>query len=129
MKLSFDIWGKKPFSMGLEMLCLRAEEGMAKDAATTAKTTAAGLGTQAAGELGQLNPFMSREMHAEHGFDPTQMNEMLTHAGLGAGAEAGTLEAAMARQSATTGNASSATKGLQEASRDRMKTDAGISEV
>jgi hypothetical protein len=128
MKFSFDIWNIKPFSTGLEMLCLRAEQATADQAEKTATATAGNLGTQASGELGQLNPFMSREMHAEHLFDPTQMNEMLTHAGLGAGAEAGTLEAAMQRQAATTGNASSATKGLEEASRDRMKTDAGISE-
>src|ERR1035437_5925157 len=76
---------------GVVAQCLRAEEGAAKNAAGTAATTAAGLGADASGELGQLSPFYSREMHAEHGFDPTQTNEMLTAAGLGAGAEAGTL--------------------------------------
>ena len=128
MKFSFDIWGTKPFSTGLEMLCLRAEQGAADAAEASARDTGAKLGTSAAGELGQLNPFMSREMHAEHLFDPNQMNEMLTHAGLGAGAEAGTLTTAMQRQNAVTGNAAGGTKALQELGRDRMKADAGVSE-
>jgi hypothetical protein len=128
MKFSFDIWGTKSFSAGLEMLCLRAEESMAKNAAGTAATTAGTLGSQASGELGQLNPFLSREMHAEHGFDPSQMNEMLTAAGVGTGAAAGTAESALQRQAATTGNASGATKSLQEMERDRMKMGAETSE-
>lgn len=128
MKFSFDIWNIKPFSTGLEMLCLRAEQATADQAEKTATATAGNLGTQAAGELGQLNPFLSREMHAEHGFDPSQMNEMLTHAGLGAGAEAGNLTSAMERNTAVTGNAAGGTKALQELGRDRMKTDAGTSE-
>jgi hypothetical protein len=107
---------------------LRAEEGMAKNAAGTAATTAGTLGTQASGELGQLNPFLSREMHAEHLFDPTQTNEMLTAAGAGTGAGIGTAESALQRQNATTGNAAGATKSLQEMARDRMKTGAGVSE-
>jgi hypothetical protein len=57
MKFSFDIWGAKPFSTGLEMLCLRAEESMAKNAASTAATTAGTLGADASGELGQLSPW------------------------------------------------------------------------
>ena len=113
---------------GIVAQCLRAEEAAANAAAATARDTGAKLGTAAAGELGQLQPFASREMHAEHLFDPTQMNELLTHAGVGAGAEAGTLESAMERQAATTGNAAGATKGLQELARDRMKTNAGASE-
>src|ERR1019366_4317938 len=108
--------------------CLRAEQGAADAAEASARDTGAKLGTSAAGELGQLNPFMSREMHAEHLFDPNQMNEMLTHAGLGAGAEAGTLTTAMQRQNAVTGNAAGGTKALQELGRDRMKADAGVSE-
>jgi hypothetical protein len=128
MKFSFDIWGTKPFSTGLEMLCLRAEEGMGKAAEQNAVATAGNLGQQASGELGQLSPFYSREMHAEHGFDPTQTNEMLTQAGAGAGAGIGAAESALQRQNATTGNAAGATKSLQEMARDRMKTGADVSE-
>jgi hypothetical protein len=127
MKFSFDIWGTKPFSTGLEMLCLRAEEGMGKAAEQNAVATAGNLGSQASGELGQLSPFFSREMHAEHGFDPSQTNEMLTAAGLGTGAAAGSMDSAMQRQAAVTGNAAGATKGLQELGRDRMKANADAS--
>ena len=108
--------------------CLRAEQHTADQAEATANATAGNLGTQASGELGQLNPFLSREMHSEHGFDPNQMNEMLTAAGVGTGAAAGTAESALQRQAATTGNASGDTKGLQEMERERMKAGAGLSE-
>jgi hypothetical protein len=107
---------------------LRAEESMAKGAATTAGNVAAGYGSQAAAEGAQLNPFAQREMHAEHMFDPTQLGELLTHAGLGAGATSGGLEAAMQRQAATTGNASGVSKSLDELARDRTKAAAGASE-
>jgi hypothetical protein len=108
--------------------CLRAEQAAADSAEATARDTGAKLGTQAAGELGQLSPFLSREMHSEHGFDPSQMNEMLTAAGVGTGAAAGTSESALQRQAATTGNAAGATKSLQEMERDRMKAGAGVAE-
>jgi len=107
---------------------LRAEEGMAKSAAGTAAGVGTQLGSTAAAEGAQLNPFMSREMQAEHMFDPTQLNELLTHAGLGAGAGAGALETQMQRQAATTGNAAAGAKSLDELARDRMKATAGASE-
>ena len=107
---------------------LRAEESMAKNAASTAADVGANLGSVAAGERGVLQPFYQREMSAEHMFDPSQINEMLTAAGAGTGATTGALESAMQRQAATTGNAAGATKGLQELARDRMKGAAGTSE-
>jgi len=107
---------------------LRAEEGMAKDAASAAGNTAANLGSVAAGERGVLQPFAQREMSVQHMFDPSQINEMLTAAGAGTGAATGAMESAMQRQAATTGNAAGATKGLQEMARDRMKGAAGVSE-
>jgi hypothetical protein len=107
---------------------LRAEEQTANDAAATAGNTAANLGSVAAGERGVLQPFAQREMSAEHMFDPSQINEMLTAAGAGTGATTGALGSAMQRQAATTGNAAGATKGLQEMARDRMKGAAGVSE-
>lgn len=113
---------------GVVAQCLRAEAGAAMDAAAQAKATAAGLGQSAAGELGQVQPFYAREMHAEHAFDPTQLNEMLTAAGAGTGAATGAADAALQRQAASTGNAAGATKSLQELARDRMKAGAGVSE-
>ncbi len=108
--------------------CLRQQVQQATQAADTAAATGAQLGGEAQGELGVLSPFATREMQAEHAFDPNQMNEMLTAAGLGAGAGAGSVGAAMQRNAAASGNAAGATKGLQELARDRMKSAAGTSE-
>lgn len=106
----------------------RAAVNAAMGAAANAGQTAAQLGGQAAGEGAQLNPFFSREMTAEHAFDPTQINELLTSAEAGTGATTGAMGTEMQRQAATTGNASAATKSMQELARDRMKANAGASE-
>ncbi len=124
----FDMWGCKPFNVGLEATCLRAEAGAAMGAEKTAVNTAAQLGGEAGGELSALSPFYQREMTAEHAYDPTQINEMLTAAGAGTGSAMGSEEAALKRQAATTGNAAGQTKSLQEMARDRMKTNANVSE-
>lgn len=124
----FDMWGENDFGIGLEPLCLRAEESMAKGAAATAGNTAATLGGEAGGEHAALSPFYQREMSAEHAFDPTQINELLTAAGAGTGATTGAMQTSLERQNATTGNAAGATKSLQELARDRMKANAGASE-
>ena len=108
--------------------CLRAEEGAAKAAAGTAAGVGAGLGQTAAGELGAVQPFFSREMHAEHGFDPSQLNEMLTAAGAGTGAAAGAADTEMQRQAASSGNASATSMGQDQLARERMKNAAGVSE-
>lgn len=128
MKLSFNIWGDNPFSMGLEATCLRGEQAAANQAAGVAADTGAKLGSSAAGELAQVSPFYTREMNAEHLYDPNQTNEMLTAAGAGAGAATGAAQTGLERQEATTGNAAGQTKSLQELARDRMKTAAGASE-
>ena len=126
--LTFDIWGTNSFGLGLEATCLRQEEGEANAAEQTAAQTAGTLGTEAGGELGDLSPFFSREMQAKHAYDPTQMNEMLTAAGAGTGAAAGDMATNLKRQAAVTGNAAGTTKALEEAYRDRMKANAGVSE-
>lgn len=128
MKLAFNVWNDDGFSTGMELLCIRQITNAAAGDAATAGNTAAALGSQAGSELGQLSPFYQREMSAEHMYDPTQINELLTSAGAGAGAATGAAQTGMERQAATTGNASADTKGLQELARDRMKTAAGTSE-
>ena len=128
MKLSFNVWGDNPFSMGLEATCLRGEQAAADRATATAADTGAKLGSSAAGELAQVSPFYTREMNAEHLYDPTQINEMLTAAGAGAGAATGAAQTGLERQAATTGNAAGQINALQELARDRMKTAAGASE-
>jgi hypothetical protein len=67
-------------------------------------------------------------MTAEHAFDPTQLNEMLTAAGAGTGAAAGAATTEAKRQAATTGNASGQSAALDAIARERMKTGAGVSE-
>jgi hypothetical protein len=113
---------------GQVALCIRQLSNEATSAEGTASTTAGNLGSQAASEAGQLNPFAYREMHAEHEFDPNQTNELLTAAGAGAGAATGAEQADLTRQAATTGNASAVSKGLDDAAMSRMKSAAGASE-
>lgn len=124
----FDVWGMDSFSIGLESCHFRAAVDAAMGAAREAKDTGARLGGQAGGELAQLSPFYQREMTAEHAFDPTQINELLTAAGAGTGATTGAMESQLERQGATTGNAAGQTKALQELARDRMKANAATSE-
>jgi hypothetical protein len=125
---AFSIFNEDPFNIGLEILCIRQLQSAATDAASTASKVGANLGNQAAQEGAQLNPFYSREMHAEHAYDPTQLNEMLTAAGAGTGAAVGAADTQMQRTAATTGNAAGVVKSEQELARDRMKTNAGVSE-
>ena len=128
MRVSIDLWGVKPFNMGLEVLCLRQEESEANTAEKTAAGTAANLGTTAAGELGALQPFEAREMHAEHLYDPSQLNELLTAAGAGIGGATGAVQTGLERQAATTGNAAGVTKSLDDLAREKLKAGAGVSE-
>ena len=125
---AFDLWGDAPFSLGLEMLCLRAAVNQAAGAEKTAGQTAAGLGQQAANEGAQVNPFYTQEMKAEHAYDPTQLNEMLTAAGAGVGGATGAATTEAKRNAATTGNASAGTAALDSLAREKMKTAAGVSE-
>ena len=126
MKVEFNL---ETGVINAERYCyLRAEASAAMGAANNAGNTAAQLGGQAGGEGAELNPFYSREMTAQHAFDPTQINELLTSAGAGTGATTGAMQSALERQNATTGNAAGATKSLQELARDRMKSNAATSE-
>lgn len=106
----------------------RAAVNAAMGAARQAGDTATLLGGEAGGERARLDPFYAREMTAEHAYDPTQLDEMLTAAGAGTGAALGSEEAELKRQAASTGNVTGQTKALQEMARDRMKTAAGVSE-
>lgn len=106
----------------------RWAQSQAKNAATTDTNTAGQLQGEAQGEHAQLSPFFSQEMHAEHGYDPTQLNELLTAAEAGSGAAAGDVAAKTNDLAARTRNASGFTKSLQEQARDRDKAAAGASE-
>lgn len=118
----------KVFIMPTLGVFLRAEEGAAKNAAATAATTGANLGQVSAGERARLQPFYQGEIQAEHAYDPTQINELLTAAGVGTGAALGASQGQLERQAASSGNAAGQTKSLQQMARDRMKAAAGSSE-
>jgi hypothetical protein len=109
-------------------LCNRAAASQAKGAASAAGNTASQLGTTSQNELGTLTPFFQREMKAEHLYDPTQMNELLTAAEAPNAAVTGTAQAEAEGNAARTHNATALTKTLQEMQRDKMKADAGASE-
>lgn len=125
---TFDMWGNRPFEYGLEVLQLRAEESMAKNAAGVAGQVGAGLGQVAGSERSFLDPMFRREAVTEHAYDPTQINELLTAAGAGTGAAAGAAQTGLERQAATTGNPSAITASMQQLARDQMKAKAGASE-
>jgi hypothetical protein len=110
-------------------LCDRWGQGAAKDAANTAKTTAVGYGQEAGAEGAALNPFFRQEMTAEHGFDPTQTNELLTAAGAGTGGATSALTGQAELEAARTRNPSGFTKSLDEVARDKQKALAGSSEA
>jgi hypothetical protein len=125
---AFDMWGERSFSTGLEVLCLRQAQQEAEQAEQQASLASQQLASEASAEHAQLTPFYQREMTAEHAFDPTQLNEMLTAAGAGTGAAAGAATTEAKRQAATTGNASGQSAALDAIARERMKTGAGVSE-
>jgi len=110
-------------------LCDRAAQAAAKNAAATAGGVAAGDQSAAGTEHSTLDPFFRREMSAEHLFTPGQTDELLTAAGAGGGAVAGSEAAALNRNAAATNNPSALTKSLQDVARDRMKSAAGSSEA
>ena len=108
--------------------------GGSKFAGSAASNTAAAqgaagtFGANAANEGSALNPFFTQEMNAQHLFDPTQQNEMLTNAESGAGAATGAEQSALINNATRTGNATGVTKSLDEMARDKSKAAAGASE-
>lgn len=101
-----------------------AEQGLAH----TAKDTATAAGSQAASEEAPLQTFANQEMHAQHLYDPTQVNTLLTAAEAPLGAEEAATEGAAQRESALTNNASGFAKDLDLAARNRAKIGAGAGE-
>lgn len=110
------------------MLCDRSAQASAKQgvAADTAKAGTAG--SEAQTEHNQLSPFYTQEMHAQHLFDPNQTNELLTAAMAGSGGTNSTIAGEAGMDAARTRNASGFAKTLQQAARDKAKTNAGVSE-
>lgn len=109
-------------------LCDRAAQAAAKAAGNQAANVATGDQIAAQSKELTLDPIFRREATAEHLFTPGQTDELLTAAGAGGGAVAGSEAAALNRNSAATNNQTALTKSLQDAARDRMKSAAGASE-
>lgn len=109
-------------------LCDRSAVQSSKDARDVAKNTAATAGGEADTEHGQLAPFYSNEMNAEHLFDPNQTAQLLTAEAAPLGSVLGDTQHAAELQGARTRNASGFTKTLQQAQRDKDKAMAGASE-
>lgn len=99
-----------------------------KNLRDTTGTAAATAGGEADTEHGELAPFYGKEMTAEHLFDPSQTSELLTAGMAPAGSELGNVQHEAELQGARTRNASGFTKSLQQAARDKMKANAGLSE-
>lgn len=110
------------------MLCDRAAQAAAKNAASTAQGTAATDTAEGQAAQSFINPIFQHEATAEHLFTPGQENELLTAANAGSGAVSGAEKAALQREAASTNNATALTKNLQTAALDRMKSAAGASE-
>lgn len=113
---------------GVVGLCDRQLQAQATQNAKTAGQTAAGYGSSASADSSAVTPFYTSELKAKHGFDPTQINELLTAAEAGAGGAAGSITGQAGLEAARTRNASGFTKSLDEAARDKDKALAASSE-
>lgn len=109
-------------------LCIRSAANAAQTNAANAGTTAANLGAESQAQQAEVSPFYTQELHAEHGFDPAQTSELLTHALAGSGGATGALKGEAELQAARTRNPSGFTKSLDEISRNQAKAAAGASE-
>jgi hypothetical protein len=127
VKMWLAIWGAMiaPMYMGLganpALKQFKAEQAAADSARDT-------YGDSARQEGATLNPFLSQEMKAQHLYNPTQTNELLTAAEAGSGGAIGGAEGLINANAARTGNATTLTKTLDEMARDRAKASAGASE-
>jgi hypothetical protein len=119
-KLSSLQWGGDPYPK-YEGRLDRAAQQEAKSAFRDAQGTAAEERSAADAERAQLTPFYRQEMNAQHGFNPTQTNELLDFAGATTGGEGATTEGAAASEAARTRNTSGFSSGLDEAARQRQQ--------
>ena len=109
-------------------MCIRSANSAAQGAEKTATATGATLGGESQAQQAELNPFYTQEMHATHGYDPTQTNELLTNALAGSGGSAGALTGQAELEAARTRNPSGFSKTLDEAARSQDKAAAGAAE-
>lgn len=106
----------------------RAAQGQANQAQTTAANTAGQEGATAQNIQSSLLPYYKQEMNTQHGFSPTQQNEMLTYAEAGSGGATSGLDEAAKLEAARTGNTASLGGELRDISQNNQKTEANASE-
>jgi hypothetical protein len=123
--MSWESVERTPYSGPWE-LCDRAAQSQAKSAANTAAGVAGTEESAATNERAALTPFYRREMGAEHGFDPTQTQELLNYAGAGTGGSGATATGEANSQAARTRNTSGFSSALDQNARDRGKEMATV---
>ena len=92
-----------------------------KQAANQASTQAGTLFGEGQGIQAELLPFLRGEMETSHAFTPTQLNEMLTAAGAGAGGAGGAAGSDANLAAARTGNSASTGALLDKISRAKSQ--------
>ena len=102
-------------------LCDRSAQNAAKQAAGTARDTAASEQGNANAEHAQLEPFYRQEMNAQHLYNPEQTNELLNYAGSSIAGSGATAGGEAASEAARTRNTSGFSSALDQNARDRSK--------
>ena len=104
-----------------------AATGAASNAALTAAQTGAGYGAQAGALGGMLVPTLEGDVTNAPGFNPAQLNAMMTQGLEGAGGAASGLVGQAALAGARSRNVGAGTTGaLDEVAREKMRTSAGV---
>ena len=109
-----------------EIAGIRAATGAASNAAATAAATGAGYGEQAGGIGGMLVPYLENQITNPMGFGPAATNAMLVEGLEGAGGAASSLAGEAGLRAARSRNVGGATGILEELSREKMRTSAGV---
>ena len=107
---------------------MRAAQAQAKNVAGTAGTEQGQLFGEGQAIQSQLTPFLTRELTAQHSMSPTQINELLTAAGAGAGGATGAFTGQAELESARTRNTGGLTASLDAMARGRQQALAKGSE-
>lgn len=106
----------------------RAAQAQAKSGAATAGEEAGQLFGQGEAERAALFPFLRGELTAQHAFTPTQLNEMLTYAGAGAGGATGAFTGEAELEAARTRNPAGFQAALERSALGRQQALAKASE-
>lgn len=109
-------------------LCDRAAQAQAKSVAGAAGTMQGQLEGEGQAIQSKLTPQLEAELTASHSMNPTQINELLTAAGAGAGGATGAFNEQASLDAARTRNTGGLTASLDSAARGRQQALAKASE-